>query len=68
MLGNNIYKSSDYYIRDRLDQDETIFNAEDVDAEPFTVTLSDGSGWSSIPGCLDFKRSGNRTTEINECM
>jgi hypothetical protein len=55
MLGNNIYKSGDYYTRDRLDKDGTIFNAADVDAETFTVKLYDGSGWPSVPGCLEDK-------------
>ena len=56
VLGNNILSSIDgqpAYARDVLDSDATPYDVEDFDDEYFTVKTFDGSGWSSIPGCLE---------------
>jgi len=53
ILGNNIYESGSYYVRDDLDKDGTDFTTDDIDDEYFTVKVYDGTGWSSYPGCVE---------------
>ena len=56
VLGNNILSSIDgqpAYARDERDSDGTPYDADDFDEEYFTVKSFDGTGWSSIPGCLE---------------
>ena len=56
VLGNNILTSKDgrpAYARDERDADGTHYDAGDFDSEYFTVKVYDGTGWSSIPGCLE---------------
>jgi len=55
-LGNNILSSIDgqpAYARDEHDSDGTPYDADDFDDEYFTVKTFDGTGWSTIPGCLE---------------
>ena len=52
VLGNNVY-GQDSYERDRLDQDGTKYDTDDVDDEGFTVRVYDGTGWPSQPGCIE---------------
>jgi len=53
ILGNNIYESGSYYVRDALDKDGTDFTTDDIDDEYFTVKVYDETGWSSYPGCVE---------------
>jgi hypothetical protein len=52
VLGNNVYGQENYE-RDRLDQDGTKYDPNDVDDDGFTVRVYDGTGWPSQPGCLE---------------
>jgi hypothetical protein len=76
-LGNNIY-SQGSYARDRLDADATKYNSDDIDDEAFTVKVCDGTGWASIPGCIQdetnctsnptvYKGSAEHPTKIIMC-
>ena len=56
VLGNNMLTSIDgqpAYGRDEHDADGTPYDAGDFDSEYFTVKVFDGTGWPSIPGCLE---------------
>ena len=56
VLGNNMLTSIDgqpAYARDEHDADGTPYDTGDFDSEYFTVKVFDGTGWPSIPGCLE---------------
>ena len=63
-LGNNIYSQGEgSYTRDEKDADGTVYNADDIDEDYFTVRVFDGTVWPSTPGCLqDPKTCKNNST------
>ena len=50
VLGNNLHPD---YSRDEMDADGTHYDAGDFDSEYFTVKIFDGTGWPSVPGCIE---------------
>jgi len=55
ILGNNVLVSiqgKPAYARDTTDEDGTEYDADDIDAEHFTVKVFDATGWPSVPGCV----------------
>jgi hypothetical protein len=56
VMGNNILtsiKGQPAYARDEYDADGSHYDASDLDSEYFTVKVLDGTGWPSIPGCIE---------------
>jgi hypothetical protein len=69
VLGNNILTSIDgqpAYGRDGRDADGTHYDAGDFDSQYFTVKVYDGTGWSSIPGCLEDPDCEINNTPVNK--
>ena len=64
VLGNNIYSQGEgSYTRDEKDADGTVYNADDIDEDYFTVRVFDGTVWPGTPGCLqDPKTCKNNST------
>jgi len=55
-LGNYVLDSIDgqpAYVRALVDADGTSFDAADYDSEYFTAKVYDGTGWPTVPGCLE---------------
>jgi hypothetical protein len=69
VLGNNILASIDgqpAYARDERDEDGSHYDAGDFDSEYFTVKIYDGTGWASIPGCLEDPDCETNNTPVNK--
>jgi hypothetical protein len=69
VLGNNILTSIDgqpAYGRDEHDADGTLFDVDDFDSEYFTVKVFDGTGWPSVPGCLEDPDCTTNNTPVNK--
>ena len=69
VLGNNILTSVDgqpAYGRDEHDADGTPYDAGDFDSEYFTVKVYDGTGWPSVPGCLEDPACETNNTPVNK--
>jgi len=69
VLGNNILTSIDgqsAYGRDEHDADGTPYDAGDFDSEYFTVKVYDGTGWPSVPGCLEDPNCVINNTPVNK--
>jgi hypothetical protein len=56
ILGNNILSSiqgNAAYARGEHDEDGSHYDTGDFDSEYFTVKVLDGTGWPSVPGCIE---------------
>jgi len=69
VLGNNILASiqgAPGYARDEEDADGTRYDAGDFDADYFTVKVFDGTGWPSIPGCIQDPNCAINNPPVNK--
>jgi hypothetical protein len=69
VLGNNILTSIDgqpAYGRDEHDADGTHYDAGDFDSEYFTVKVYDGTGWPSMPGCMEDPNCAINNSPVNK--